>query len=42
MHDEFQPGYDWEDVIEKDLEQEIPPEDDLFNEEDDPREDNRR
>jgi hypothetical protein len=37
MHDEFQPGYDWEDIIEKDLEKEIPLEDDFFNEEIDPR-----
>lgn len=37
MHDEFEPGYDWEDIIEKDLEKEIPPEDDFFSQDIDPR-----
>jgi|GEM_PF-4235296 len=36
MHDEYQPGYNWEDLFEKDLENGIPPEDEFFNREDEP------
>ena len=38
MHDEFQHGYDWDDLFEKDLENDIPPGEDLLSHEPEPPE----
>ena len=36
MHEEYQPGYDWEDLIEQDIEKGIPLEDEDYPTEDHP------